>query len=1248
MTEAKLIKAPVAPGLSVIEASAGTGKTWTIAHLVSLWLVRGTVERVDQMVLVTFTEAAAAELGERVRKTLAALVALVDSGEAAPDHEPGLKELLQELGQLSATVPVSAATMSPRQVAVNRLQGALEEADRLLVCTIHSFCRRVLSDESFLCSIPPGFEIKADAGPLIERGLRDAWRAGVEGDALVAAVAAVHRWKFSEDLKFVRTALQKADLSVEPNLNFENLRRHMAQSLAGLRDRRLELKNAVERSEALLSEGAGLNKAGRAKAAAGFWLACLEGLDPENPDPLVFEFLDELGKVPKWLSRSKGDAALRAKVGEALRDFETLPLLGHAKDLGESPDHLHWAWLNHARKACASALEMELKRDNALTYDSLVLRLREALVSGEVGLRADLLKRLRKRWKLALVDESQDTDPAQLEIFRAIFANAGDEGGHQLILVGDPKQAIYGFRGADLRAYLDARDQATERMSLVDTYRSAPGLVEAQNALWKRAAPALGHPELAVLPARAARKNEEFPLPGLSGHGPRMVACIVPESQRDAWGSADRRRRLAAAATASAIVDVLGQPMGMERVLPGHCAVLTASHGEARLVQAELSRRGVPAVLVKAGNVFLSEECEDLRVLLGALLLPGHRGMRRAALATRLLGFSALDLVALGDEREERWQRLFVDWKDIWAKRGLAALVQAMDQAPEAACFSKLARLPGGERRITDLKHVLDLAHKEEAQNRKGPKPLMEWLESTMAAADDKNAPEEHLRRLETDDSAVQIMTMHGAKGLEFDLVFCPSLWESAWEGQGRRTHYDLGRDGERGWVLFDRDKIDEARAAALLARQKLEEMREDLRLAYVALTRAKRRVWFLAGWIGYQGDKAATVPSALDWLLRDTSQADAADPAAWMSRMLVQKKWAEALKAKLAPVSAPQCEHEQSLQALKNELPDLVALVGLTTHDRPYVSRPRVQDFAQPALRHNFEFRAWRRISYTSLVRAVGDDDSEGAVPIPPPGDVDAAFDASAVALVSLPGGKNTGICLHELLERWDFRGDPSVLIQKTLSRYGLNLGARMGPKGEQFPAIASLLAQILPRLADARVPVLKVTLSECAGESALSELRFLLPVGARGISGADLAAVFGRHGDERLKAYAPSLAGIPKEAVGGMLEGSIDRLVQVDRRWVVLDWKSNRLGDSVGDYGADRLWSLAVEEHYILQMVLYMVVARRYLARRAPGDRLIGGGLAFLRGMDAGLERGLLMLEVSDGLLDGVDDLFARREQS
>src|SRR5665213_2463914 len=233
MTEAKLIKAPVAPGLSVIEASAGTGKTWTIAHLVSLWLVRGTVERVDQMVLVTFTEAAAAELGERVRKTLAALVALVDSGEAAPDHEPGLKELLQELGQLSATVPVSAATMSPRQVAVNRLQGALEEADRLLVCTIHSFCRRVLSDESFLCSIPPGFEIKADAGPLIERALRDAWRAGVEGDALVAAVAAVHRWKFSEDLKFVRTALQKADLSVEPNLNFENLRRHMAQSLAG-------------------------------------------------------------------------------------------------------------------------------------------------------------------------------------------------------------------------------------------------------------------------------------------------------------------------------------------------------------------------------------------------------------------------------------------------------------------------------------------------------------------------------------------------------------------------------------------------------------------------------------------------------------------------------------------------------------------------------------------------------------------------------------------------------------------------------------------------------------------------------------------------------------------------------------------------------------------------------------------------------------------------------------------------------
>jgi exodeoxyribonuclease V beta subunit len=542
----------------------------------------------------------------------------------------------------------------------------------------------------------------------------------------------------------------------------------------------------------------------------------------------------------------------------------------------------------------------------------------------------------------------------------------------------------------------------------------------------------------------------------------------------------------------------------------------------------------------------------------------------------------------------------------------------------------KLARLPAGERRITDLKHLLELAQAEEAQKRAGPEAVLEWLETSMEAADDKTAPEAHLRRLEKDGSAVQILTMHGAKGLEFDLVFCPDLWESGWEGMARRFNYDFARDGQDGWVLFDRKKLEPGRVAALDAAQRLAELQEDLRLAYVALTRAKRRVWFLAGWIGYAGGRAATLPSALDWLLRDTDRDDAADPEAWMRRMLLQKK------------GAPVCEHEAALQRLAQEVPGLVEIGGLDIHERVYAAESGTPTVPLPASRKKEGFGEWRRISYSSLTRGLGEDEdawkSEEAAE-------ESANEPEAqvlLALSSMPGGKNTGSCLHWILEHWDFRSDPSDLVQRGLGRFGLDLPQREDSDGRTLPAMEQLLVQVLPRLAKARLPVLDASLAEAASEAALSELRFLLPLGAAGLGGEALAAVFEEHGDAALKAYGASLRALPTEAFHGMLEGSIDRLVRVGGRWAVLDWKSNRPGDLASDFSHETLWRLAAEEHYILQLCLYMVVARRFLARRGQGEQLVCGGLAFLRGMDAGLERGLLMLEPAPALLDALDSLF------
>ena len=1189
----------VPTGLSVIEASAGTGKTWTISHLVPRLLVDGVVSGIGDVLLVTFTEDAARELGARARRQLAAVVGHADAGTQPGGNEPGIRLLLDRLRALPSP---------ERSAALLRLRLALDECDQLSASTIHSFCMQVLGSEGFLCGMPTGFDVLPDPGDLKSDAVEDTWRADLAADPLLASAAARGKWSVEKDLEAWQLLTRRPSTRMAPEPpSLEEARAELARALEAVREARPDIRRLQEiagRDDVSLNDSA-RNPGRDSVASLDAWHAELEALDPEEPPATIFRVAGRLAGAGSWFPR-------RGRVGKAAsEEAGALPIAAAAAAVEESIRAAGWAWLAHLRRAAGRRYERSLRRNNAVTYDGLIQHLHHALSAGPN--RVALARRLSEKWKVGLIDESQDTDQQQLEIFRAIFDQATAPG--RLILVGDPKQAIYSFRGGDLHAYLSARPEDGARISsLATTYRSAPGLVTALNTLFGRPG-AFGTPELAYPEAASARRDEDLPMPE-DGNG-RLVAWVVPDAEAGAegWTRAEPRRERAAACVATAIVDLLGRPLGADagHVAPSHVAVLTRTNREARLVYEALRARRVPAVIRDDGDVMRTTMASDLAFILKAVLSPTHPGWRRAAMATRLFGYDSAMLAALTSTEAEEWLASFSEWNDLWHQRGIAALMTRMEARSEATL--RLARAPSGERHLTDLRHLVELLQAREAEGLRSPDRLLQWFEGERVS--EGSSPDERLLRLEADGDAVQVVTVHRAKGLEFDFVFCPYLWS---------VRPDV-RPGERllarrddGWVLADgaqRDNRVEHRACTA------ERLMEDVRLAYVALTRARRRATLLAGPLGYTA-RSRLPPTSLDWLLRADEGVGSLED--WYEATALRKK------------DARGCEHGDTLRRLHAACPEVMTVSAPPSPTRAAWTAGEDREVAMearpaPAL----ALDAWRVTSFSRLAHgrpeererrdtAVEPEDPGAAAPVAPAMDAD-------VPLAAFARGAQAGNCLHELLEQWDFREDTATLVDRGLRRHRLHSADA-----------SDAVRRTLDALKTTRLAGLGADLDAAASERELSEWEFLLPLGRDGITGQVLSDIFARHartaGQRR---YARDLAGLPGQAVSGMLTGYIDRLVRADGRWGVVDWKSNYLGPRYADYSRQAMWRCAAGQHYVLQVHLYLVALRRYLGLHGSGGPpAVSGSLLFLRGVLPGTSRGVLEITPPEALLDELDGLF------
>ena len=810
-------------GRHLIEASAGTGKTWTIAALYLRQLLQNRREP-GQMLVVTFTEAAAAELRERIAARLFEARRVLDGLPPKDGND--------------AFLPALVGSLPDHAAARAHLDDALLRLDELAVYTIHGFCGRVLADHAFSAGSRFEADIETDIRPLTAEILGDFWRRQCAVADPVQLDVLYDLWpqgpqSLAGALKSLAgrpgLRLLPAESAVDPRAGQAALAGAVQAFVAAWSARRDEVF-------ALLMEHAGLSRSDK----SGYKPHALEAL---------FEAIDAWAAQPQGLppagierlSPVALDAALTATARKKGIGAPTHPLLDAAAAVtvaGEAlKQALHVQTVHAALAYLRAQSESRLLAGGRRGFDSLLQELAAAL-DGPGG--PALASTLAARYPVVMIDEFQDTDPLQYSLFDRMHRAAAD--GFGLYLIGDPKQAIYQFRGADVFAYLAVRNGVppAQRHTLTTNQRSTGRLVSAVNALFGR------HLQPFVLDAPgqeiefhevdSAGRRESAPLLVDGEALPAFEVWWLARGEKSKPLSKDSADGQALAATAARVAQMLalgaaGQArVGADELAGRHIGILVKTNRQAGQMQAELRRAGVDSVCLREESVYQSAEAVALERILQAALDPAASGALRAALATHLLGATAGDIAALdGDEAVwESWVILFQNARRRWLAAGpLPMLLGLME---EAGIIGRLHASPDGARALTNLIHLGELLQAQ-AASRPGLDAQLRFLRDAIAGID--GVAENQQLRLESDANLVQIVTVHKAKGLEWEIVFLPFAWNEKTPNDQPPFEFHDPLD-----LAFTAD-LDPSSPHAQLAQK--EALAERVRLLYVALTRARQ-----------------------------------------------------------------------------------------------------------------------------------------------------------------------------------------------------------------------------------------------------------------------------------------------------------------------------------------------------------------------------------------------------------------------
>lgn len=1184
-------------GCNLIEASAGTGKTYAIASLYLRLIIEDQQYKPDNILVVTFTEAATKELRDRIRSRLSEAR---DAAAGLPTSDPFLLDIMSSENN---KWPGSEAALS-------RLDLALQSFDCAAISTIHGFCSRALQENAFESGSLFDTELITNQNPLINQIVDDFWRINFFcSDAQLLTLAESKKWCTKTFVAFLKGKLTNPLLKIVPEFTpnqIENIKNDCQKCYLELcktwRSKSAEITQ-------ILLEDPGLSR-NQKYYRVDVIPKLIEGMDAFITGGTPYAFFDGYKKLTSEFMHQK-DVRLKKN---------------------DPPDHnffMLWdelvtlvnqvALTVYADLITFSKKQLTLRKAalNIRFFDDLLANLHYALIGSAGSL---LAERMRGKYRAALIDEFQDTDQIQYKIFTNVF----NKGSIPLFLIGDPKQAIYSFRGADIYAYLEAKDGVAKEHhhTMALNWRSSGRLVEAVNKMFSLnkehplVIDGLSYPEIKTpeMPADKIKglileKRDKAPMQilffsridkeknyiPLNRAYPTVVKSVVDEIGGLLKDAAEGKANI-------------GGKSEYTPVVPGDIAVIVRGHKQAAMIYDSLQLRGIPAVVRSDQSIFKTVEAIELRTILNALSEPAKESKIRASLATGILGVGADEIARTFEpEGEADWEKRlnsFREYHDLWKSNGFMTMFRAFLDIEGVR--GRLLSMPGGERSVTNLLHCAELIHGEESRSHLGVDALSNWFSEQVTTPPEG---EDHQIRLESDEKAVKILTIHVSKGLEFPIVFCPFLWMGVIDGGETvvaHEGYDLVAD-------FGSDKFEEHYAESLD-----ECLAENVRLLYVALTRAKYRCYVAWGRFRY------TESSSLAYIFH-------------------------------SPVKTAGSSPYKELVKIMEEIPDSTMIEKINS----FATEGVINLVVDPAEANNSEFigrvggddhlscrsmakliqTEWRVSSFSSLI------DGHNSPPEYPDHDSsdesgqNIMEDSTAeITNFDFPKGADAGTFLHSVFEEVNFASKDEELRKEMINRL-LN-SSLYGTK------YTDTVDEMVKSVLNAQLSG-GLRLSNLDPGNWIQEMEFYFPL--KSVNPkllADLFKKFALTQPANLERVAETLN---FQRVKGMLIGFIDLVFCYAGKYYIIDWKSNYLGNKLENYTPDNLTREMERKLYPLQYLIYTVALNRYLQRLIPdyAYQTHFGGVyyIFLRGINNSIPNNgiyfdkpdpALVLELTQALMD------------
>ena len=1157
---------PLTSGVRLLEASAGTGKTFALAHL-SLRLIAELGHPLESLLVVTFTDAAAEELRSRIGLRFQVALQGLEQLERNISPEPP-DPVLDGWWQ-------RAADSGTRRLWIRRLLVALEQLDRADITTIHGFCRRslrrlVLSHEAALEPL-----LETDATALQAEVVQDLWQQ--ELLSLPVDTLKVLRQR-GLSLASLTRALALLDGEPDPRISVEAGDMDPIQPLAGQIDLWLaELWPTFlalwNRDHPLLEDGF--------RRSAEQWKA--QGFSPTTPYS-ARPRKDRCGQINQWIEGLSGVPSLAEiaswekplkeyfhpgswcrvarRCGEADPSLVAPELQTAIADLWDAPIEGIWRFL---LQKGVRELSSRRRRRGVITFSGLLA----AMDPGEG--KAAWLGELQQRYTAVMVDEFQDTDPVQWRLLQRAF---GDRGRHLLLLVGDPKQAIYRFRGGDLGTYLAARDRVDRTDHLLDNFRTTPPLMEGLNQLLQPGLPQSQLPVPAVRPLSAAEPPEDVPALQLL-----LASTETPCTRTELEETLPDR-------LAALVLEQLEQRSSL--VLSDLC-LLVSRHSQATALRRALGARGIPTRLVTQGDVLESESALLLQWFLDALADPGDDGRLRLLACSPLIGIS-LEGTDHDADLDQLALRLRL-WGEALPRLGLLGCLSDLLDGERMADLSERGRM------LSDLQQAARLVQEAMHRNGLNAATAADWLRRERLHPT-RPVPESRQPHSDLADQAVAVVTVHRSKGLEYPVVICPYLWQSPRSPEGPLWR----QPGDGDWLIRcdphwgEGASVSQVTAAEALA--------EGERLAYVAVTRACRQLFLV--WARADGQEGAPLTA---WLF-------GASAVGQSIATLTDERLRQELEERQVPI-------------VLRELPEGGGTAERWRPSPPVDQQPLVVGSAPVRIDRSWSrasYSAWTATSDDPLHHELGRDRDPGAEEAPD-SEQDPIWPDTG-PLAAFPRGAAAGDCLHRILEQLPFKQDPMTVECQRQKLIAAEL-CRAGLDSDLGEMVLEGLDQVLQTPLGGALG--ELALAEITPEQRLHELSFDLPV--KQVRTADLVNAFRADPTARFGAdYMVELASLAVNS-RGFLTGSIDLVFRDPRQpcWWVLDWKSNWIGErrAGGDtvrcgprhYHQQAMEEQMIHHHYPLQAHLYLVALHRHLRWRLPDydpQRHLGGYVyCFLRGM-------------------------------